>query len=268
MPPRPLKLLLGGRTEQPLPCSPKQLTQPRLHCADQVRNSPSDHHPPLTGNGSSCHQLQTKLHQPRTVSLRTADDATHMDTSSPALPATPKTRRKTAADFQRPASQLPMPLHPVRLTANSTATSTATTTTRKKATPLQATPQHSRINSGGGTAGGTSEACYRWWTWNSSLGGDAARDDRLAGDAFIAGDSDRFSRVHLYYGRGSFMTRVWGSTTPNSPSWRALPLPRAALETAKHATCVRARRSDKVGRPAGTLSVSLIPTCVAYIRKR
>lgn len=257
----------GGRTAPRRPCSPTPPTPPRLRCAVQARSSPSGPHPPLLGTGSSCRLPPTALRPKTAPSPRTAGGATRMDTSSPAPPATPRTMTKTAEGSLPPASLRPAPPPPARLTATTTTTSTATTTATTTATPLSATPQHPRTDSDGGTAGDTSGACYRWWTWNSSLG-DAARDDRLAGDAFIAGDSDRFSRVHLYYGRGSFMTRVWGSTTPNSPSCRALPLPRAARETAKRGTWVRKGRTHAEERRAGTLSVSLIPTCVAYIRKR
>lgn len=267
-PPKQLtRLQLAGRTGQPLPYLQTPPTPPLLRCAGPKHNSPSDPRPSQPGSDSSCRPLPTILRPKTAQSPRTADGATRRDTSSPALLAMPMMKTTTAEGSQPPASPRPAPPHPARPTARMRATSTATTTAKTRATPLSATPQHPRTNSDGGTAGGTLGACYRWWTWNSSLG-DAARDGRLAGDAFIAGDSDRFSRVHLYYGRGSFMARVWGSTTPNSPSWRALPLPRADRETAKRSTCVRAGRTQREGPPAGTLSVSLIPTCVAYIRKR
>lgn len=98
---------------------------------------------------------------------------------------------------------------------------------------------------------------------NSSLG-DAARDDRLAGDAFIAGRfGSILARAPLLWPRIVYdpRMRLYDSEFPVA-SWRALPPPPEQA---------RARASEthsNAASPAGTLSVSLIPTCVAYIRKR
>lgn len=241
MPRMLLMLQPDGRIEPLPPCWLMPRTPPPRHYVVPRRSSPSGLLPPRSGSGNFCHPPRVHCSPETVPTHRTAGDVTRKDTSSPVLPAMLMMMMRSAAGSRPLESRHPARPPPGPPTTMMTATSIKTTTTTTTTTPLSGKPLHPRTSSDDGTAGGTWGACYRWWTWNSSLGGDAARDDRLAGDAFIAGDSDRFSRVHLYYGRGSFMTRVWGSTTLNSRRGERYRC-HGPHETAKRSTCVRARR--------------------------
>lgn len=177
-PPKLLMLQPGGRTELQPPCWPTPLTPRPRHCAVLARSSPSDHLLLRSGSGSSYHLPTAHFPQETAPTHQTAGDGTRRDTSWPARPVMQRMMRRSAAGSRRPESLRPGLQRPVHRTATTTATSTAMMTEMMTTRPRSGKPRR-RTNSGDGTAGGTWGACYRWWTWNSSLG-DAARDGRLA----------------------------------------------------------------------------------------